>query len=221
MNVSEAIQKRHSVRQFLNTAVSQEQIRQLLDIARHAPSGANTQPWQVTVLMGDSKKVLAEQIVTAFKQGETDTPDYQYYPTAWQEPYLSRRRACGLQLYQSLGIERKDKHAQKAQWTANYRSFDAPVMLLFWMEGVMQTGSFMDFGMFLQSIMLSAVEAGLATCPQAALAEYPHIIKPALELPEDAILLCGMALGYEDTVAPVNQYRTARETVDAFTHFYD
>jgi len=221
MNVSEAIKQRHSVRRFLDKGVSQNQIRQLLDIARHAPSGANTQPWRVAVLTGDSKNALSEQIVTAFNNGQTYTPDYDYYPTAWQEPYLSRRRACGLQLYQSLGIERKDKNAQQAQWAANYRGFDAPVMLLFWMDGVMQTGSFMDFGMFLQSFMISAVEAGLATCPQAALAEYPNIIKPALDLPEDAILLCGMALGYEDTAAPVNQYRTAREAVDTFTLFYD
>lgn len=221
MNVSDAIKQRHSVRHFLDTAVSHADISQLLNTARHAPSGANTQPWHVAVLTGDSKASLAEQIETAFKKGETGNPDYMYYPTAWQEPYLSRRRACGLQLYQSLGIERKDKDAQKAQWAANYRSFNAPVMLLFWMDGAMQTGSFMDFGMFLQSFMISAVEAGLATCPQAALAEYPHIIKPALGLPKDAILLCGMALGYEDTTAPINQYRTAREAVDTFTLFYD
>lgn len=221
MNVSEAIKQRHSVRRFLETTVSRDQIRQLLDIARHAPSGANTQPWQVAVLTGARKQALAQQIVDAFDKGQTDTPDYEYYPTVWQEPYLSRRRACGMQLYQSLGITRQDKTAQKAQWAANYRAFDAPVMLIFWMEGVMQTGSFMDFGMFLQSLMISAVEAGLATCPQAALAEYPNTIRPALGLPEDALVLCGMALGYEDTTAPVNHYRTAREAVDTFTYFYD
>ncbi len=221
MNVSEAIKQRHSVRQFLEKAVSQEQVSQLLDIASHAPSGANTQPWQVAVLTGDRKQALAQQIVNAFETGKTETADYDYYPTAWQEPYLGRRRACGLQLYQSLNIERGDKTAQKAQWAANYRAFDAPVMMLFWMEGVMQTGSFMDFGMFLQSLMIASVEAGLATCPQAALAEYPQIIKSALNIPDDAILLCGMALGYEDTTAPVNQYRTAREAVETFTHFYD
>ncbi len=221
MNVSEAIKQRHSVRQFLDKAVSQEQISQLLDIARHAPSGANTQPWRVAVLSGDRKQTLIQQIVNAFETGKTEIADYEYYPTAWQEPYLGRRRACGLQLYQSLKIQRGDKAAQKAQWAANYRAFDAPVMMLFWMEGVMQTGSFMDFGMFLQSLMIAAVEAGLASCPQAALAEYPHTIKSALNLPDDAILLCGMALGYEDTTAPVNQYRTAREAVETFTYFYD
>jgi len=221
MNVSEAIKQRHSVRRFLDKAVTSEQIKQLIDVARHAPSGANTQPWQVAVLTGEAKKSLAEKMVTAFDKGQTEKPDYEYYPTAWQEPYLGRRRACGLQLYQSLDIQRGDKQGQKAQWSANYRAFDAPVMMLFWMEDIMQTGSFLDFGMFLQSLMLAAVDAGLATCPQAALAEYPDLVKSALDIPENAVLLCGMALGYEDKEAEVNQYRTAREAVDSFTHFYD
>jgi nitroreductase len=221
MNVRDAIKQRHSVRRFLNKAVSREQIAQLLETARFSPSGANTQPWQVAVLTGEAKQQLSDAILTAFSNGEKAAPDYEYYPVEWTEPYLGRRRACGLQLYQSLGIDRKDKEAQRAQWAANYRGFDAPVMLLFWMDGVMQTGSFIDFGMFLQSFMISAVEAGLATCPQAAMAEYPQIIKPMLGVPDDAILLCGIALGYEDTQAPINQYRTAREAVNDFTRFYD
>lgn len=221
MTVEDAIKQRHSVRRFLNKTVSKEQIEQLLDTARHAPSGANTQPWHVAVLQGNAKTKLSEQIITAFEAGEKPAPDYDYYPTEWQQPYLDRRRACGYQLYQSLGIDKKDKQARLAQWAANYRAFDAPAMLLFWMEGVMQTGSYMDFGMFLQSFMIAAVEAGLATCPQAALAEYPRLIKPFLGIPGDTILLCGMALGYEDNKAPINQYRTARETVETFTRFYD
>jgi nitroreductase len=221
MNVSDAIKARHSVRQFLDKSVSKVQISSLLDTARHAPSGANTQPWQVSILTGEAKISLAQKMMNAFEQGHTETADYEYYPTAWQEPYLGRRRACGLQLYQSLDIQRGDKQGQKAQWAANYRAFDAPVMMLFWMEDIMQTGSFLDFGMFLQSLMLAAVDSGLATCPQAALAEYPALVKSELGIPENAILLCGMALGYEDKGAAVNEYRTAREAVDSFTRFYD
>lgn len=221
MKVADAIKHRHSVRRFLDKAVSREQINALLDIARFSPSGANTQPWQVAVVTGQAKQQLSDALIAAFSNGEQAQPDYIYYPTEWTEPYLSRRRACGLQLYKSLGIERKDKAAQRAQWAANYRGFDAPVMLLVWMDGVMQTGSYMDLGMFLQSFMISAVDAGLGTCPQAAMAEYPQIIKPMLGLPESATLLCGIALGYEDTKAPINQYRTAREAVDDFTRFYD
>lgn len=221
MKVSEAIKQRHSVRRFLDKPISREQIEQLLDTARHAPSGANTQPWQVAVLQGEAKTALSKQIVQSFEAGETQTADYEYYPTEWQQPYLDRRRACGLQLYQSLGIDKKDRTAQKAQWAANYRAFDAPVMLLFWMDGIMQTGSFIDFGMFLQSFMLAAEEAGLATCPQAALAEYPQLVKSHINIPDDSILLCGMSLGYEDTEAPVNHYRTAREPLASFTRFFD
>lgn len=221
MKVSEAIKQRHSVRRFLDKPISREQIEQLLDTARHAPSGANTQPWQVAVLQGEAKTALSKQIVQTFEAGEPQTADYEYYPTEWQQPYLDRRRACGLQLYQSLGIDKKDRTAQKAQWAANYRAFDAPVMLLFWMDGIMQTGSFIDFGMFLQSFMLAAEEAGLATCPQAALAEYPQLVKSHINIPDDSILLCGMSLGYEDTEALVNHYRTAREPVASFTRFFD
>jgi nitroreductase len=221
MNISEAIKQRHSVRAFLDKPVHPQQIIQILDTARQAPSGANTQPWQVAVLTGASKDNVSATIIDAFENDEQQQPDYNYYPTTWQPPYLDRRRACGFQLYQSLNIGRQDKARRQAQWAANYQAFDAPVMLLFFMDGIMQTGSFMDFGMFLQSIMLTAIEHGLATCPQAALAEYPHLVKPLLGYPDNSILICGMALGYEDTEAAINQYRTAREAVDTFTRFFD
>ena len=220
MKVSEAIQQRHSVRAFLDKPVSEAQIKSLLEVARHAPSGANSQPWQVAVVQGETRQKIQDAVVAAFTAGEKTTADYAYYPTEWRSPYLDRRRACGLQLYNSLNISRADKDKQRAQWAANYRAFDAPVMLLFFMDDVMQTGSFLDYGMFLQSIMLTAMEMGLATCPQAALAEYPHIVKPILGYDDDTILLCGMALGYEDTAAAVNGYRTERVHADSFTRFF-
>ncbi|MCC5797149.1 MAG: nitroreductase [Methylophaga sp.] len=220
MSVKDALLKRHSVRAFLPTPISQQQISNLLDLARYAPSGANTQPWQVAVVMGETKQLLSQLIQTAFEQGEPAEPDYSYYPSQWQSPYIDRRRACGLQLYQSLSIEKADKQAQRQQWAANYRAFDAPVMLLFFMDNSMQTGSFLDFGMFLQSLMLAATEQGLATCPQAALAEYPAQVKQLLGYADDSILLCGMALGYEDNSAAVNQYRTERASVTSFTRFF-
>jgi nitroreductase len=124
-------------------------------------------------------------------------------------------------MYKTLGISREDKERQVDQWAANYRAFDAPVMLLFFMDDVMQTGSYIDYGMFLQSVMLVAVDQGLATCPQASIADYAEIIKTELDYPEETILLCGMALGYEDEAALVNSYRTSREEVDSFTRYYE
>jgi nitroreductase len=221
MNVKEALIKRKSTRAYLDKAVSRALIEKILDAARHAPSGVNSQPWQVAVVSGDKKLQLQEQLENAFRGGVAKELDYQYYPSQWTEPYKSRRKACGLQLYSALEISRADKQRQLEQWTANYRAFDAPVALFFFLDAGMQTGSFLDYGMFLQSLMLAAVEEGLAVCPQAALAEYPSIVKSFLNYPADCILICGMALGYEDTKAKVNSYRTTREAVDTFTRFIE
>lgn len=221
MNINDAISQRHSTRAFINKKVSLEKINRILDIARHAPSGANTQPWQVAVVSGSSKKKLQQQIEQAFNDGVESHISYQYYPVIWTPIYKSRRRMCGLQLYSSLNIAKDDDKKRKAQWAANYRAFDAPVMLLFFIDPEMETGSFLDYGMFLQSVMLAAMEEGLATCPQAALAEYPNIVKQSLNYNADAKLICGMALGYEDLDANVNKYRTSREDVGNFTQYFD
>lgn len=221
MKVSDALRARKSVRAFTDQAVSKEQIRQILDAARYAPSGVNTQPWKVAVVTGDSKQKLQTRIETAFRGGEGSSQEYQYYPTEWQEPYISRRKECGLLLYSAVGIAREDKQKRQDQWAANYRGFDAPVMILFLMDAVMETGSYMDYGMFIQSVMLTATEMGLATCPQAALAEYPQIVRDELGYDDTITVVCGMSLGYEDTSDAVNSYRTPREDVDTFTRFYN
>jgi len=221
MMVSQALQKRKSVRAYLDKEVPKEHIYRLLDLAKHAPSGVNTQPWKVAVLTGESKKKMQEKLLNAFTTKKATKMDYQYYPLDWKAPYSHRRAACGLQLYQAVNITKEDKEKRLAQWAANFRSFDAPVMLFFYMDDIMQTGSFLDFGMFLQSFMLAATEAGLATCAQGALAEYSTIVKEHLDIPSDTILLCGMALGYEDSTAPINGYRTPRLSVNEFTTFYD
>jgi nitroreductase len=221
MNVSEAISTRKSVRAYLDTPVEHELILQILDVACHAPSGVNSQPWQVAVVTGDTKLQLQQQLEQSFRNGLKGQGDYGYYPTEWKSPYIERRKACGLALYSALHIDRKDKQRRLDQWAANYRAFDAPVMLLFFMDKAMQEGSFMDYGMFLQSVMLAAVAQGLATCPQAALAEYPAIVKQVLGYPSDSVLVCGMALGYEDVTAAVNSYRTGRELAATFSRFFD
>ncbi len=221
MNVFDAIRKRHSTRAFLNKDVAIEKSNRILEIALQSPSGSNRQPWQVAVVSGESKIKLQTALEKAFSSGLKSQISYKYYPVNWKPVYKKRRHSCGLQLYQSLAIDRADSEGRKAQWAANYRAFDAPIMMLFFIDKEMETGSFLDYGMFLQSIMIAAIEEGLATCPQAALAEYPQIVQKALGYSNDMTLICGMALGYEDLDADVNQYRTPRESVENFTQYFD
>ena len=220
MKVSEALRERHATRAFVNRDVDINKIKRMLRLAGRAPSGANTQPWRVAVVSGQVKLALEKKFLAEYRSGNTGKPDYEYYPVQWTEPYKSRRFACGMQLYSAVGIKREDKRRRIDQWVENYRAFGAPVMLFFYMESHLEAGSYMDFGMFLQSLMLIALEEGLATCPQAALGEYPEIVKKELGLPKNTVLLCGMAVGYEDTDAAVNQYRTPRAELDEFATFH-
>lgn len=220
MKVCDALAQRKSVRAYLDRPVAQTLIEQLLETASHAPSGANTQPWQVAVVSGATKARLASEMRARFQAGERGAMDYHYYPEQWFEPYNERRFACGQQLYQALGIGRSEKQRRLDQWAANYDAFGAPVMLFFFLDRRLEQGSLIDFGLFLQSLMLAAVEAGLGCCAQAALAGYPDLVRAELGYGDDQMLLCGMALGYEDTLHPVNHYRTPREPVAAFTRFF-
>lgn len=220
MEILQALLSRKSTRAFLEREVSRESIVRILDGARWAPSGVNTQPWQVAVVTGTRKQRLQSKLEQAFREGHPAAREYSYYPETWMEPYKSRRFACGIQLYGALGIKRQDKERRRDQWAANYRAFDAPAMLLFFIAPELEKGSYLDYGLFLQSIMLMAVSEGLASCPQAALGDYPGIVKTELGYDDQLILLGGMALGYEDPEAPVNGYRTPREPVDAFTRFF-
>ena len=219
--IAEAITSRHSVRAFLDQSVARETIEHLLDLARYAPSGTNTQPWHVYVLGGDVKKKLSAAILVDYADNdERDEREYEYYPTDWYEPYLARRRACGWGLYGSVGIERGDKERMRAQRARNYTFFDAPVGLLFSIERRLNTGSWMDLGMFIQNVMLAARGEGLHTCPQAAFANYHSIIRRHLPIPDDEIVVCGMAVGHRDPGAPENVWRTDREPVAGFTQWF-
>jgi nitroreductase len=220
MNITEALCQRKSVRAFLDKSIPKEKIVSILKAARHAPSGTNAQPWQVAVVTGQTKNTLTTAMEDAFRKGGIGSMDYTYYPLEWHEPYKKRRVSCGAQLYNALNIDRRDRRGRIEQWIANYRAFEAPVILFFFLDSVMQKGSFLDYGMFIQSVMLAALEEGLATCPQAALGQYPALVKDTLGYSHDTVLLCGMALGYEDKDAPVNSYRTPREEVEVFTKFF-
>ncbi len=220
MEILEAIQNRHSTRAFLKTKVSRETIQNILEIAKFAPSGANTQPWFVIAVTGDIQQKIGQAIIHARESQIPENPDYHYYPTQWRDPYKTRRKDCGLALYSALHIAYEDKEKRKEAWYRNYYFFGAPAGLLFFLDRDLEKGSWIDMGMFIQNVMLAARGFGLDTCPQASLAEYPDLVRGILGMPPEKLLLCGMALGYKDKQQPVNRYQTERETAATFSQFF-
>ena len=219
--VEHAIVSRQSIRGFLPTPVPTELIRRILDAAARAPSGSNIQPWKVHVVTGARRDALSQALLQAHARHEPERREYQYYPVNWRSPYLDRRRETGWGLYSLLGIQKGDREASSRQHARNYEFFDAPCVLLFTIDNDMDKGSWLDYGMFLQNIMIMARGCGLDTCPQAALANYPDIIKQQLDIPDDQIVVCGISLGYQNPDEPANQYRTTRVPVDSFTVFHE
>ncbi len=216
----QAILSRKSVRGFLPDAVSEEDIRKILHAAARAPSGSNIQPWKVHVVSGTMRDKLSQSLCRAHDGDEPTRRQYQYYPVTWREPYLARRRETGWSLYHTLGITREDKAGMKRQHGRNFAFFDAPVVLFITLDCDMETGSWMDLGLFIQTIMIAARSLGLHTCPQAALSNYPDIVRSHLNIAEDQIIACGISLGYEDTRHPANHFHTTRLSVDEFTVFH-
>ena len=221
MEVLEAIHRRASTRAYLEKPVDRATIESILETARWAPSGVNAQPWQVAVVAGETKRRLSEALLAERTAGHPEQPDYTYYPKQWNEPYKARRMACGLALYAALGIARGAPEARIKSWNNNYSFFGAPVGLFFFLDRSLAQGSWVDMGMFIENVALAALGHGLATCPQASLAEYPDIVRRLLNVPDLRALVCGMSLGYPDTAAPVNNYRTARESVANFTAWHE
>lgn len=221
MDVLDSMRGRKSTRAYLDRPVARTTIESILDAARWAPSGVNCQPWQVAVVTGATKIRISDALLAARKSRQPENPDYAYYPKDWQEPYQSRRKATGLALYRALNIGKDDAFARLKAWNNNYHFFGAPVGFLFFVDRALAQGAWVDMGMFIQNVMLAARGLGLDTCPQAALAEYPDIVRDILGVAATRALVCGMALGYADADAAVNNYRTAREPVSAFTQWHD
>ncbi|MBU9579417.1 nitroreductase [Ralstonia mannitolilytica] len=220
--VDRAITSRRSVRAFLPTPVAREDIEAILDVARRAPSGSNTQPWKVYVLTGESKARLSESVLAAYDHPEVDTlhrEEYPYYPRTWVDPYQSRRRKVGWDLYGLLGIGRADKERMHAQHARNFRFFDAPVGIIFTIDRVMEQGSWLDYGMFLEAVMVAARARGIDTCPQAAFTQFHRIIREQLGLPDEEMVVCGMSMGYANPTAIENTLVTERAPVSHFTRF--
>ena len=221
MDTLEAMRHRASTRAYLNAPVARDTVEAILDAARWAPSGVNTQPWHVAVVSGETKQRISAALLAARVAKEPERPDYRYYPLQWEEPYKSRRMVCGLAMYKALNISREDTERRVKTWNLNYAFFGAPVGLFFSLDRALSQGSWLDMGMFIQNVMLAARNFGLATCPQAALAEYPDIVRRHLGIPDSRAIVCGMALGYPDLSDPVNQYRTAREPVANFATWHE
>lgn len=228
MSVDDAINSRMSTRAFTAKAVPRDLIAELLQLASRAPSGTNTQPWKAYVLQGTSRDALVEKVCAAHDAMRADPAlaadyreEYDYYPEQWVSPYVDRRRENGWGLYGLLGIGKGDKDKMHAQHQRNFRFFDAPVGLMFTVDRVMGRGSLLDYGMFLQSLMLAARARGLHTCPQAAWNGYAKIILPHIGAGANEMLVCGMALGYADETQIVNSFHTPRVPVSAFTHWLD
>ncbi|MEY4676879.1 MAG: hypothetical protein RLZZ470_1386 [Pseudomonadota bacterium] len=224
--VAHAIDTRMSARAFTQQAVSREVITDILHMGSRAPSGTNTQPWKVYVLQGASRDSLVEKVCAAHDEVRAHPEKaaeyreaYDYYPEKWVSPYIDRRRENGWSLYGLLGIGKADKDKMHLQHQRNYKFFDAPVGLMFTLDKIMGRGSLLDYGMFLQNIMLAARAHGLHTCPQAAWNGFANIILPHIGAGEDEMLVCGMALGYANDQDIVNTLRTPRETVESFTHW--
>lgn len=211
--VDEVICSRNSIRAFLPTPVDKEEIQRILEIAARAPSGGNTQPWKVYVLIGETKHRLSDALLLAHNNPDNNyTEEYHYYPVQWVSPYLERRRKVGWDLYALLKLRRENKAGMHAQFGRNYIFFDAPVGLIFTIDRVMEKGSWLDYGMFLQNIMLAAKARGLDTCPQAAFTQYHQIIRQFLNLPDEQMVVCGMSLGYADLSKIENSLVTERDT---------
>ena len=218
--VDEAIASRRSVRAFLPDPVDEQTIREILTVASRAPSGTNMQPWKVYVVAGAKKQAITDAIMNSGIRAEKAKWDeYKYYPDKFFEPYYTRRRAVGFALYGALGIEKRDVDRMRAQHDRNFVFFDAPVGMIFTIDRRLNHGSWIDHGMFIQSLMVAARGRGLHTCPQAAFAPYHNQIRPVLGIPEEEVVVCGMALGYEDESRPENQLRTERADVEEFVTF--
>ena len=222
--VDEAITSRRSIRAFLPTPVARKDIEAILSVASRAPSGSNTQPWKVYVLTGEIRQRLSQRILDAYldpQQLAQHKEEYDYYPREWVSPYVDRRRKVGWDLYALLGLTRENKAGMQAQHGRNYAFFDAPVGLIFTIDRVMEQGSWLDYGMFLQNVMVAARARGLDTCPQAAFTQFHRVIAEVLQIPDEEQLVCGMALGHADLSKVENTLLTERSPVSEFARFVE
>lgn len=220
MSAVDAVIGRRSIRRFMSTPVPEETVLDILAAASRAPSGVNAQPWLVHLVTGAARDRLSDAAVAAAAAGELSL-EYQYLPTDMPEPYRSRRRKVGYELYALYGIDQEDYPARKEAMLRNFHFFGAPVGLFFTMERNLTAGSWLDMGMFMQNVMTIARAYGLETCPQQAWCDVGAVVRGALGIPDDHIILSGMALGHADPDAPENTLISDRIGTRAFTRIHD
>tara|TARA_R100000455_G_C6265505_1_gene120730 strand:+ start:118 stop:810 length:693 start_codon:yes stop_codon:yes gene_type:complete len=222
-DVHSALTSRRSIRRYLPTDVPQETLARILTGAGYAPSGHNSQPWKVYVLRGATKQRVTDGILKAVatEPEAAHQPEYDYYPTEWFDPYLTRRRRVGHSLYSLLGIERSDKAARDRQMAENFSFFGAPVGIFVTFDRRLATGTFMDIGMFLQSIFVGARGEGLDTCGQAVFTWYHKVIRDILPMQDEELLACGLSMGYADPAAPENQLFAEKLDLSEYCVFLD
>jgi len=214
MNVTEAVATRRSVRAFLDKTVDRTLLTSILERAQRAPSGGNTQPWNAVVLTGEPMQALFAKVAEQFPKGrEAHKPEYHIYPPELAGAYEERRFGVGEALYAALEIPREDK-AKRLMWFAeNFRAFGAPVLMLIHTPKYMGPPQWSDIGMWLQTIGLLCREEGLDTCFQEAWAVYSQQIREVVDIPDDHIFFCGVAIGYRDPAAPVNCFDVPRADI--------
>ena len=220
LTVTQAVTARYSTRAFLDRPVPRETIAEMLMLAARAPSGGNRQPWQVDILAGAALADLKARVAASLAANPTgEGTEFDVYPPGLGEPWRSRRFASGEQLYAALGIARGDRRARLVQFAKNFGAFGAPVLLLFSLPRHFGPPQWAHLGMFMQNLMLLAAERGLATCPQEAWALVHRTVGEVLQLGDDRLFYCGMALGFADATDPINGWRTERVPLEEFARF--
>jgi nitroreductase len=221
LSADEAIATRRSVRAFLPSPVSRETVEALLALASRSPSGSNIQPWKVRVVAGAVREGLSRAILEAVAREGADKfrREWNYYPVNWREPFLGRRRKIGWDMYGLLGVTKGDFEGTEKHRLRNYEFFGAPVGLIFTLDEDLEIGSWLDLGIFIDALAIAARGRGLDTCPQAAFADVHRVIRSTLDIPQNEVVICGMAIGHADRDAAVNRLVTERAKPAEFASF--
>ena len=219
MNLKDIIKSRYSVRSFTKKNVDIEIIKEILQISKCAPSGGNIQPWKVYVVTGNAKEKLIERTLSNYDNGVQEKIEYEIYPNPLDEEYRKRRSECAKDMYAALSIEQDDIESRLTQIRENFKFFGAPVGMIITIDKAFAVNGWGHVGMFIQNICLSAIDNDMGTCLQESWSIYPETVKDVLNIPDNEVVWCGIALGYPNLEHPINNYRTSRESIDKFVTF--